>query len=146
MRRSLLLPALALSLASCAHETFLITNPSGASVWVDERFVCVSPCLYRTPASELRDHTPVRLEKAGFETQRTDLQTRIAPSRIVGGIFTLGIVPLFKWPRTYPSSHIFNLRPLDRSERLAALERSRQTGEITDTEYQRLRAEQLSRP
>ena len=138
--------ALSIGLAGCAHQTFLVTNPSAASIWIDDRFVCVSPCYYRTPATELHAHTPVRIETPGFETQRTELQTHIAAGRIIAGFFTVGLVPLFRWPRTYPAYHTFNLRPLNLQERMAELDRLRETGEVTQEEYERLHAQQLDQP
>ena len=88
----------------------------------------------------------MRLEHRGYQTMSTHLETGVMPSRIVGGVFTLGIVPLFKWPKTYHSLHYYDLRPLGREERLAEIERQRTAGTITDEERQQLRLQVLKEP
>jgi hypothetical protein len=128
-----------LILAACAHRTRIESHPPGASVYVDDVFVCVSPCFYERPAAQLDEHTPLRLTRPGYQPVESELETRIMPSRIMGGIFTLGLVPLFKWPKTYPSKHSFNLRPLSVEERLDDLRQRRDAGELSDGDYEQLR-------
>jgi hypothetical protein len=135
-------PALALlALASaCAHRTRILTQPPGASVFIADQFTCITPCMHSTPATELEDRTPLRLEREGYEPVTAELQTGYMTSRIVGGLFTLGLVPLFKWPYTYHSTHEFSLTPMSRERRLAEAERLRGDGTISEEEYQRLRS------
>lgn len=130
------------SLVGCAHLTRLETNPSGASVFVNDQFQCITPCLYGTGATQLAE-LPLRIERPGYETVRDHLKTTILTSRIVGGLFTLGLVPLFKWPHTFQSVHSFNLRPLSREERLEEIDRQRTAGKITDQEREQLRLKLL---
>lgn len=133
----------ALLLAGCAHRTYITSMPAGASVYVREQFVCTTPCYYQTPATELEDDTPVRVERRGFAPVNGHLETAFLTSRIVGGVFTLGLVPLFKWPHTYKSVQTFTLRPLTHEERLQQLEVLRKNGTITEEEYRALRLDLL---
>lgn len=136
---------LVLLVTGCAHRTRIETNPGGASVFIDDRFTCLTPCMYKVPATQLAE-SPLRIDRTGYEIINTRLETRIMPSRIVGGIFTLGLVPLFKWPRTYRSLHYYDLRPLDRRERLAEIDRQRALGAITEEEHRQLRMRILTEP
>jgi hypothetical protein len=135
------LALVAIALASaCAHRTRILTQPPGASVFIADQFTCITPCMHSTPATELEDRTPLRLEREGYEPVSAELQTGYMTSRIVGGLFTLGLVPLFKWPYTYNSTHEFVLTPMSRERRLAEAERLRGAGKISEEEYQRLRS------
>jgi hypothetical protein len=123
----------------CAHRTQIVSQPAGASVYVNGTFACTTPCMYETPATQLQPHTPIRLEREGYQPVESELKTGILASRIVGGIFTLGIVPLFKWPRTYYAKHEFTLRPMTKKQRLEQVEQMWRDGTITEDEYRRLR-------
>jgi hypothetical protein len=101
--------------------------------------------MYKVGATQLTPHA-LRLERRGYETVRTRLETKVMPSRIIGGVFTLGIVPLFKWPKTYRSLHYYDLRPLGRGERLADVDRQRANGTITEDEHRQLRMQILKEP
>jgi hypothetical protein len=136
---------MALCIAGCAHRTRVVSTPPGAAVYVDEQFVCTTPCFYERPATELEDHTPVRVERPGYHTVQGTLETAILPSRVVGGLFTLGLVPLFKWPHTYKSVQTFTLRPLTREERLAEVEELYRRGTVSADEYRELRLDVLGR-
>jgi hypothetical protein len=145
-RTSCLAACLLLAATGCAHRTWIRSNPPGASVYVGDQFVGLTPCLYSTPASQLRDHTPVRIERPGYQTAQGELQTAVLPSRIVGGLFTLGLVPLFKQPHTYHSQHTFTLRPLTRADRLAQLDDRHWRGEGSDAECRDRRCAILAGP
>jgi len=126
------------ALAGCAHRTRIESNPAGR-VFVRGAYVCTTPCVYSTPATQLDEHTPFRIERDGYKSVEGELETAILPSRIVAGLFTLGLVPLFKWPHTYRSVHSFELQPLTREERLADLEDRLHRGQISEDEYRYLR-------
>lgn len=102
---------LLISVLGCADRTQIHTDPSGASVFVRDRLFCVTPCLYSSPRSQFTTNTPIRIEKDGYQPVQTTLQTFVSPGRIVGGVFTLGLAPLFKRPHTYISRHDFRLYP-----------------------------------
>ena len=99
-------------LAACADSTLIRTEPPGAAIYVRKKFVCLSPCEYSAPRSEFSPHTALRIEKTGYEPIETELKSKIMPSRIVGGVFTLGIVPLFKRPYTYYFHQEYALSPI----------------------------------
>ena len=99
-------------LAACADSTLIRTEPPGAAIYVRKNFVCLSPCEYSAPRSEFSPHTPLRIEKTGYQPIETELKSKIMPSRIVGGVFTLGIVPIFKRPYTYYSHQEYALSPI----------------------------------
>lgn len=134
-----------LAALGCAHRTRIETAPPGAAVYVGGAFACTTPCVYETPATKLEDHTPLRIERPAYATVDTELKTGILPSRIVGGFFTVGLVPLFKWPRTYHAFHHFDLRPLTLDERLADLDRRNAVKELSDQEHERLRRQLMGR-
>ncbi len=144
--RRVIAGCLLLAAAGCAHRTRINSNPPGASVYVRDRFACLTPCLYSTPSSQLQDHTPLRIERPGYQTIDTELKTGTHASRIVGGLFTLGLVPLFKRPHTYDAQHSFTLRPLTSQERLAHVEEQHQRGEISDADYRDLRLDVMANP
>jgi hypothetical protein len=145
--RSFRLVAVLLALTiSCAHRTRIESVPSGASVYIANAYVGTTPLLYSTPATELRDGVPIRVERAGNAPAEGTLKTSIHVKRIVGGVFTLGLVPLFKWPRTYDTVHRFSLRPLSKEEALADLDARRTSQRLTEDEYRALRLEILKRP
>jgi PEGA domain len=131
--------------SGCAHRTRIESAPSGASVFINDRFACTTPCMYQVGATQLAE-SPVRLERRGFETVHDHLRTCTMTSRIVGGLFTLGLVPLFKWPHTYASVHTFYLRPLSREERLLEIDREHAAGKITAAERDKLRLKILAEP
>ena len=133
-------------LLGCAHKTRIVTNPPGAKVYVRDQMVCTTPCTYETPATRLERHTPLRIERRGYATVNSELRTGIMAKRVVAGVFTLGIVPLFRWPHTYYDRHSFDLQELSYEERLADLEAKRSAGQITDQEYELLRRHLLGMP
>jgi hypothetical protein len=141
-----LVAALLVATTACAHRTRIESVPSGAAVYVANAYVGTTPLLYSTPATELRDGVPIRVERPGHAPVDATLKTGIQAKRIVGGVFTLGLVPLFKWPRTYEPVHRFSLRPLSKEEALAELDARRASQRLTEDEYRALRLEILKRP
>ena len=140
MRKAAFVPVAIVSLlAACAHKTRLDSSPAGADVYVNDQFACRTPCTYSTPATQLKQHTPVRVERAGYQTVESELQTKILAGRIIAGLFTVGLVPLFKWPHSYHSVHSFQLRTLSFEERLERLKQLQAEGKINDEEYRELR-------
>ena len=139
--------AVALALLSgCAHRTRIVSRPAEANVFIDGRFVGKTPCIWSVPATQLRDDTRVRLELPGYFPVSTELQTEYRVGRIIGGVFTVGLVPLFKWPHTYQDTHFFDLQRMNMDDRLAEIRRMREQGRLTDQEYEKLRIEVLGIP
>jgi hypothetical protein len=65
----------------CAHRTQIVSQPAGASVYVNGTFACTTPCMYETPATQLQPHTPIRLEREGYQPVESELKTGILASR-----------------------------------------------------------------
>ena len=106
-----------------------------------------------------------RVERDGYKPEEVIVPTRIAPGRIVGGIFSLGISTLFKRPTTLPDRVDVDLHPLrptvaataavaaapepvaapavnaDSEKRLRQLQDLFDRGLINEVEYRRYRAE-----
>ena len=139
MRRAAVVLAVSSLLAACAHRTRIESSPAGAEVYINDQFACRTPCMYSTPATELKEHTPIRVERGGYETVESELQTKILAGRIIAGFFTVGLVPLFKWPHSYHSVHRYTLRSLSFEERLERLRQLQAEGKINDEEYRELR-------
>jgi hypothetical protein len=146
MSVSRLIVVVLVAATGCAHRTRIESVPSGASVYVANAYVGTTPLLYSTPATDLEENVPVRLERPGHASVEDTLKTGIQAKRIVGGVFTLGLVPLFKWPHTYEPVQRFNLRPLSKEEALADLDTRRTSQRLTDEEYRALRLDILKRP
>jgi hypothetical protein len=95
----------------------------------------------------------VRAEQMGYEPGEIQLRKRTCPGRIVGGVFTLGIVLIFKRPTCFDSPQYVSLVALpaasaaDRkatvSERLQHLDQLRGEGRITPAEYEKIRRQIL---
>jgi len=117
---------------------------------VNDEYVGITPVVVPLKRGEVR---PYRwsAEKEGYEPQEGVMQPRIAPGRIWGYIFTVGILAIFKGPRYMPDLMV-DLKPLPTSagvagagdaqsveERLRHAEGLRSRGLISDAEYQKLR-------
>ena len=106
-RRALAL-LMALTLAGCASTTTIRSKPSGATVYVDNRLVGVTPCIYsdrRTSFSTVS----VRLEKEGYEPVTTVMRRSggVEYSALFFGGF---IFPLF-WMMGYRGEYSYVLKP-----------------------------------
>ena len=157
--RVLTLCMMAVAIAACADATRVRTTPAGAALYVRDGFICITPCVYEAPRSQFSTHTPVRVELDGYEPVESELKTAVLAGRIVGGVFTLGIVPIFKRPHTYVSRHEFVLQPVTRSKpspasvrtkdrrspemRLRDAKRLRDDGLLSAQEYERVKREVL---
>lgn len=74
--------------ASCAEVVTIRSIPPGAKVYVDGEYVGETPTKFATRQVIDRSY---RVEKDGYEEEGT-LRARLAPGRVVGTVFTLGIV------------------------------------------------------
>jgi hypothetical protein len=85
--------ALLLVPSGCAEIVQFQSTPPGAKVYVDDAYVGETPIQYSTRDVILRTYS---VEKEGFPKAAGELQPRIAAGRVVGAIFTLGIVAAAK--------------------------------------------------
>jgi hypothetical protein len=88
----------------CAESVLVRSVPPDAKVFIDNKLVGSTPINFAT-----RDVRPLlyRVEKPGYPTAEGQIQTRIAPGRVVGAVFTLGILAIFR------PMHYFTPNPLD---------------------------------
>jgi hypothetical protein len=127
----------------------------GARISVNGQFVGTSPVNVTVPRQEFsaREFT-VTAEHEGFEAGEIRLQKRTCPGRIVGGVFTLGIVLLFRPPTCFESPQYISLLALPAppapaeqkptvSERLEHLDQLRDQKRITPAEYEKYRRQIL---
>jgi hypothetical protein len=137
--------ALLVAVAGCAESTEIRSYPLGARIAVNGRFIGTSPVTFTVPRQEFAaQEFTVTAEHEGYEPGEIRLQKRICPGRIVGGVFTLGIVLLFRPPSCFASPQYIALLarpapPVEQkptgSERLDHLEKLRDAGKITPEEY-----------
>jgi len=92
------LALLLLASLGCSEHVLFRSMPSDAKVIVGEQPIGTTPVYYSS-----RDVSPksYRIEKAGYPPVEGALATRISPGRIVGSVFTLGILLIFKSPRYF---------------------------------------------
>lgn len=98
-------------LTGCSEGTLIRTSPPGAGVYINDGFLGVTPVMYRVPESRFRPPTRYKIEREGYEPLEGDLQTYVAPGRIIGGIFGLGIPFAFRGAVAFHKVHDFQLQP-----------------------------------
>jgi len=157
MRRSRAIGLLALMamLAGCAESTMIRSYPVGAKVSVDGNFVGATPAKFVTSRTEFEHREFVAVaEQPGYQTTQYTLQKTTCNGRIVGGVFTLGILLIFKRPTCFESPQYIDMPPLPPTpvaaaappppgERLEQLEKMRDEGKVTPQEYERYRKQIL---
>jgi len=153
--RSVSVLALGAMLLGCSESTMIRTYPPGSKLYVNDKFVGLTPVIFKVPRSEFGEDFRVRAEREGYATTDSTLQKRVCGGRIAGAIFTLGIVFIFKGPTCFASPQDFAMAPLPGQgeaagsreptvdERLQRIEKMRDKGTITNEEYEHYRAEIL---
>jgi len=81
--------SLAVLVIGCSERVTFLSRPDGAKVYVGGAYVGDTPTIYSTRDVVSR---PYRIEKPGYPDAQGTLQARVAPGRIVGAVFTLGIL------------------------------------------------------
>lgn len=140
----------ALALGGCAETLVIRSYPAGARATVNGTFVGVTPATLEVPKDQLKDEYRWVVEKEHYETVEGLVKPRIAPGRIVGAVFTLGILLAFRSPTYLPTVNV-ELAPIPAAaaspqtleERLEKIERLHEKGLLSDQEYKRLRGQLL---
>jgi hypothetical protein len=147
-----LLAALLIPLLGCTQVTRINTTPVGAKVFLNGNLIGVSPARYafeNGPGDTFPSRFHARFERAGYEPLEVDLPTRISAGRVAAGIFTLGLAFALQGVRVVDPSYTYSLYPIGTNEAaisedwvrdLRKLDRLRQDGLLTETEYQRRRS------
>jgi len=138
----------ALTMSACAESTMIRSYPSGSKVFINERFAGITPLAYRVPEDEFHRDFRVRVERPGFTAVTSTLRKQTCPGRVAGGIFTFGILFLFKGSTCFADRHDFALSeveprtdpaaPSDET-RLRRLDRLHTQGVLSVDEYRRYR-------
>lgn len=141
------------ALVGCSESTVIRSDPLGATVYLNEQFIGVSPAAYQVPSALLPERLRYRVEKEGYQTAEGELHSFVSGGRVVGGVFSLGVSLMFKRPRTledeytiilWPAEARAPLRTTDRVEdRLRRLDDLLNRGVISQEEYQRHRQDIL---
>ena len=138
----------------CAETTTIRSYPVGAKVSVNGAFVGATPAKFITSREEFEQKTFVAVaEQPGYQRTEFTLEKTTCRGRIVGAVFTLGILWFFKHPTCFESPQYIDMQPLPAqsaaavvpspSERLEQLEKMRSEGQITPAEYERYRKQIL---
>src|SRR5215831_11442649 len=102
--RSVSLLTLAAVLAGCAESTMVRSYPSGSTVYLNGEMKGITPIVLSVPRSQFDTETfRVRIEREGYNSEERTLTTQRCTGRVVGGVFTLGILLLFKPPTCFVS-------------------------------------------
>lgn len=150
--------ACALVLAGCSESTVVRSYPPGAKLYVNGVFVGVTPVNYTVDRSQFSSGDfSVRVDRPGYASAEGVLRKQVCPGRVTGGVFTLGILFLFKRPTCFVSPQDFSLEALadqpasdggtphqpTLEERLDRIRKMRDQGIITDEEFEHYRKEIL---
>jgi hypothetical protein len=146
-------------MAGCAESTLVRSYPPGATVSLNGEQKGITPIVLTVPESQFgHGDFRVRVEHEGYESAERTLATQRCSGRIVGGVFTFGILLLFKPPTCFVSPQDFALNalpgatpqaeatPVHREtveERLRRLQQLRDRGTISNEEYDRARQQIL---
>jgi hypothetical protein len=96
------LVALALTIAGCAEPFQIRSYPGGARALIDGRVIGPTPAEVSIPRSQVGLPHTWRVEYRNCDYAEGNLQTGIAPGRIVTYILTAGIFALIRGPYYYP--------------------------------------------
>lgn len=149
-----------LTTAGCSESTRIQTSPQGARVYVDNVLVGVSPTVYSVSRAEFSQPHVCRAELDGYAPAEEPLRKTLAVGRLIGAIFTLGIVYAFRSPYAFRNTHELVLEKLPDApqsagsspvrpggptteERLHRIKQLRQQGVITQEEFDKYELEIL---
>jgi hypothetical protein len=139
-----------LSIFGCAgaEPAALHTTPPGAKIYLNGKFVGLSPTTFMVGRSE---GTHYRAVLDGYSPAEGELESRIAPERVFGSIVTAGIVAIFMGWHQYPTTYVDLGPPLNPAppetrspeDRLRHVQNMYDQRLINEEEYNRLRSEIL---
>ena len=90
-----------LFLSGCAESFNIKSYPAGSKAYVDDHLIGTTPTYAQIPRTEVGLPHTWRVEFRNCDAAEGQLQTGVAPRRIVGYIFTAGILAAFRGPRYY---------------------------------------------
>ncbi|MBX3026974.1 PEGA domain-containing protein [bacterium] len=142
--------------AGCGTQTLsLKTYPPGAKATINGKFVGITPVDYQLPEDSGAKQYTYKVEKENYEAADGVFTRRVAPGRIVGAVFTAGILLIFRSVTYFPPAEV-ELQPVTSlankapavaqgsvEERLKKIESLHDKGLLSDQEYKRLRSDVL---
>jgi hypothetical protein len=138
-----------------AEQAALHTTQPGARIFVNEKFVGLSPTTFVLGRNE---GTHYRAVLDGYPPAEGQLETRIAPERVFASLVTVGLFALFQGWHYYPTTYVDLGPPLNPSaealggrtnpssspeDHLRHVQNMYDQGLINEQEYKRLRSEIL---
>jgi PEGA domain-containing protein len=103
IRKAFLLCAVSAALLyGCAESVAIKSYPPGAKAYIDGQFVGTTPVSTQFPRDQVTPEHTWRVEFRNCDPTEGKLATRVAPGRIVGYVFTLGILAAFRGPYYFP--------------------------------------------
>ncbi len=93
------------AVAGCAESVSIRSNPPGAKAYMDGVLVGTTPTYAEFDRKLLKTPHAWRVEYRNCDQAEGQTQTALAPGRVVGTVFTLGILAIFKSP--------YYIRPID---------------------------------
>ena len=138
-------------------EVGMRSVPSGANVYLDGELVGTTPLQLAVPCDQVVDRH-YRIEYPGCAPAEGIVNARVAPGRVVGMVFSLGITAIFQCPRYFVPINANLTGPgcgaglawapaaapsSDLETRLKTLKDLRDRGVITEEQYQRERQNAL---
>jgi hypothetical protein len=97
--------ALVLVLAGCTEATMIRSSPPDATVYVDGKFAGVTPLRFVVPRSRFSNHMHYRVEREGYLPDEGVLRTQVRTGRVIGGLFTLGLIWPFRGVTAFVARH-----------------------------------------
>jgi hypothetical protein len=105
--------ALLTIIAGCGESVMIKSYPVGARISVDGTFVGATPAAFVTSREQFDAKNFVAVaEHPGYQRTEYTLQKTTCAGRVVGGVFTLGILFLFKRPTCFQSPQYIDMPPL----------------------------------
>lgn len=106
IKRGLLLLGVVVAVTSgCAESVAIRSNPPGAKAYLDGVLVGTTPTYAEIDRKALKVPHSWRVEFRNCDEAEGQTTTALAPGRVVGTVFTLGILAAFKSP--------YYVRPID---------------------------------
>ena len=139
----------------CGPEVITVrTHPPLAKLYVEDNYVGQTPTTYSASRGQLGQPIHYVLERDGYVTAQGFFPVRRSGGRLVGAIFTLGLLVIFKPVTTFSQDTIdiglqpaVAVDPVRRSEtieeKINALKRLRDSGDITPEEFERYKRKAL---
>ena len=153
MNSRIVLYLVVLSSFGCGAETAALrTTPPGAKIFVNDKFVGVSPTTFTIGRN---DGTHYRAVLDGYAPAEGQLESRIAPERVFASFVTVGFFSIFMGWHHYPTTYVdlgppLNLSPESRAapesspeDRLRHVQNMYDQRLISEQEYNQLRSEIL---